>query len=68
MPRLIVSLKNSTSVTEPSESDAVAASAMVAGAVKAAPGAGFVNVTVGATFGAVIVTVVVYGADASSPS
>ena len=53
-------MKNSTLATVPSASDAVAAKPTVAGAVKFAPFAGCVNVTVGAVFAAL--TVIVAGA------
>ena len=50
MPSSVAPLKNSTLLTLPSVSDALAAIAMLAGAVKLAPFAGLVTRTDGATF------------------
>jgi hypothetical protein len=63
---LVGPAKNSTRVTLPSGSDAVAAKGMEAGATKRAPAAGLVKATPGARFE--IVTVVLAGAEAARPS
>ena len=56
-PSFVVPLKNSTLVTVPSASEAVAARFTVAGAVKVAPLLGCVSVTVGAALLALTVIV-----------
>ncbi|MFN7220891.1 MAG: hypothetical protein ACK5UX_09660 [Burkholderiales bacterium] len=58
VPRSVEPLKNSTFVIEPSESDALAARFIVAGAAKEALFAGAVMETVGGTFGADTTTLI----------